>query len=692
MQQEEIMARIRVKLADGREGTIEENEYDNTMTLLEEPKPQEKSILEGNLAGKNLVSGDGLLTNILNAVVRPVTSTGQNILGSIFEMGRQPKLQNDISNVEKNTQKQQELIKLIQNEKDPERRKALVEESRNLSFSGENLRGNLSTGENPFLNKDKLERASTNPLDYILDQGKNSIALASLGINPMGATLKQTLGRGALIGASQSLPEARSTEDVLRGGVVGGATAGILSKILGLGKTAQGTNKAIQETILKPKVPTSATMAGTEQKLVGQAEELSQKYGVDLMSGSAKSRITKVNDIYNKIQSSINDYVSKSTTKLAEKDLTTRLKTSVSEEGVNFVPDDPVYSKILDREMKLILKNSDKGNYTLSALDKTKNQLADRAGNAFRKVKGELDSPLTPQEAVRYDLWKSIDNIMQETDPLIKQLRLEQSTLHSLAPGLEKSAGANASLSPLGIPTGVDLNAPIQSAKSATGKVIGKTGTVLDTVLNPLDNQVGRQTLIRGAVETGAEGEQPEIPITETSITKPQAKEGQSNLDLAKQAILIAMLQDAASGGKNITELTAISNAIKELSGGDMDATTRKRQTAINNAEGIYNQVERLALQAPDGLVGWSTALAGQLPGVEGGSSEDLKRVTEGFAKAIAGAFAGEVGVATDRDVARWLGLMPKPGDTKAERIRALQRLKEQIEINKSQFGIGGNQ
>lgn len=126
----------------------------------------------------------------------------------------------------------------------------------------------------------------------------------------------------------------------------------------------------------------------------------------------------------------------------------------------------------------------------------------------------------------------------------------------------------------------------------------------------------------------------------------------------------------------------------KRLTTGGTDANTKKRINAIRGAEIIYKQMEDLALNAPTGVWGKIRAETGTLPGVEGGSAEDLKRQTEGFAKAIASAFAGEVGVATDRDVERWLGLMPKVGDTMAERKRALARLKTQIDANKKAYGI----
>ena len=52
------------------------------------PKPDNRSVLQGNLQSQNLVSGQGLLSNILNAIAKPAVKTGQTIGGGTFEIGR----------------------------------------------------------------------------------------------------------------------------------------------------------------------------------------------------------------------------------------------------------------------------------------------------------------------------------------------------------------------------------------------------------------------------------------------------------------------------------------------------------------------------------------------------------------------------------------------------------------------------
>jgi len=142
------------------------------------------------------------------------------------------------------------------------------------------------------------------------------------------------------------------------------------------------------------------------------------------------------------------------------------------------------------------------------------------------------------------------------------------------------------------------------------------------------------------------------------------------------------MLQDLQNtGGENMKALQMMQEQLIPAEAEmKIDASGQKRLRALDQAESTYNLVKQLALEAPAGVAGVLKAGIGKIPGVEGGSAEDLQRITDGLAKSIAGAMANEVGMATDRDIERWKGLMPKVGDTLDERKRALARLKQAID------------
>lgn len=113
-----------------------------------------------------------------------------------------------------------------------------------------------------------------------------------------------------------------------------------------------------------------------------------------------------------------------------------------------------------------------------------------------------------------------------------------------------------------------------------------------------------------------------------------------------------------------------------------------KRKLILNQAAPVLKRVIGSAMAAPPGKTGWFKSQIGKLPGVAGGEAEYLRRDVEGFARLIASAFASEVGVATDKDVKRWMSIMPQPGDTHEERVRQSQKLIDQITSESESLGV----
>lgn len=114
----------------------------------------------------------------------------------------------------------------------------------------------------------------------------------------------------------------------------------------------------------------------------------------------------------------------------------------------------------------------------------------------------------------------------------------------------------------------------------------------------------------------------------------------------------------------------------------------QKRNLILNQAAPVLQRIIGSAMEAPTGWKGVLKAWTGKIPGVSGGEAEYLQRDTQAFARLIASAFASEVGVATNQDVARWMKMMPNVGDTKEERVRMSEKLLEQIESETKALGI----
>lgn len=230
----------------------------------------------------------------------------------------------------------------------------------------------------------------------------------------------------------------------------------------------------------------------------------------------------------------------------------------------------------------------------------------------------------------------------------------------------------------------------IGSNNGLVDSIIKESGGVTTEPSSQEKQEVKNEVVRIRNKQTGEIKEVLRTDLGQYGLGQDQNKEGA--IPNEKDLLLAMVIDLQTTGGKNIPELKTIFEAYQEVFDKDKDkeptAADRKRINAINTAEGIFGQVEELALTAPEGIEGFVKGNIGSIPGVDAGSAEDLTRVTKGYAKAIASAFAGEVGVATDSDIERWLGLMPKPGDTLNERKRALERLKSQIDLNKKQFGL----
>lgn len=147
-----------------------------------------------------------------------------------------------------------------------------------------------------------------------------------------------------------------------------------------------------------------------------------------------------------------------------------------------------------------------------------------------------------------------------------------------------------------------------------------------------------------------------------------------------------ALLDLLTTGGKNVSKISAVSALAPKQP--ESSAADKKRMNILNQAAPVLGRIISTSLSAPAGAEGAFKAKIGKIPGVTGGEAEYLARDVEGFARLIASAFASEVGVATDKDVARWKAIMPQPGDTMAERVRQSKQLVDQITSESQSLGM----
>jgi hypothetical protein len=537
--------------------------------------------------------------------------------------------------------------------------------------------------KNPFLNTTEVQSATQSAIPQAI---KNLLGITSR-VMPT-KTIAAGAGSGILDALSQ---DNASVGSVATSGLIGGGTVGILNRLLGtggskpitqtIGGKAENLGNKIRSGVLNPQVPVSPTAPAKETALSKLQEQLGLK-------GRAQAQRVQVNQIYNKLSEDIGGVLDKTNKFIAKPNLLERVKNIVSEDGQYYLPGDTTYDNLLTRQLTRLNKVTKDPAAALKSIYEHKLKVGDDLKNAFRKIGGELNTPLDLNERVGLDVWNALDRIITETEPAVKELSSQQSQLYSLAPGLTKKAKEAYRLPVVGvrIPT-----APVQSIEDFAGRGLISGGRAMQQGAESLsnitdDSGILRRLGVQGALGTTQGSEAPARPETtdmnSLSTLTPSTGQTGDNQDALKLALSLGL----ARGDITSSDITAFQTL--GLLPEKQDTNTRKRKVVLQQAAPVLKRVVESAVKAPTGAGGTILSNLGRIPGVEGGEAEFLRRDTEGFARLIAAAFASEVGVATDQDVTRWKALMPQPGDTKAERKRQSEKLIQQIRSESRLLGV----
>lgn len=589
---------------------------------------------------------------------------------------------------------------------------------------------------NPFLSREEIQKNYSNPKDIITNVTKKTASAGSYftpvgkGVGVVGKAVqgaKAGAQAGALTGFGQG--ESKDIEgmaiDAATGGIKGAAVGGAIGAAGGVAGKIKGGGDAARRGVVKPKVQASPFMA-EEEKTIAKTLE---KYG---MKGSPEAQKQQMPIVFKSISANIKKKLASSKAEI-KSDAVESVVDEALNENINYDPTIPSMQGARDKYIAQIMKGAkEKG---LVGVFETKQNLGTQLSRAFDKT--EKGMPLTEKEEVAMTVWKALDNIISTAEPGVKEMTVAQSHLFKAAPGILSQSNKATSFPIVGsIPGGTVVN----RGKLATQDAIGRGMQAVGGIPEAIPPGVSDAAIKGGAILANGENPIPEqaptempidptsgLPTTETAPTPDATGGGEpvftsadgqwktmadgksysmddqwlwdeasedwienpdAGVDFTNEDQVIALMaQDLeATGGKNIPEIKSMYEiANVEKKAGKLSATQQKRVGAINQAEGIYNMVEQLALDAPTGFEGFFKAQAGKAPGVEGGSAQDLDRTTLALAKGLAGALANEVGVATDKDIDRWMGLMPKVTDTMDERKRVLERLREAMVLAREQ-------
>lgn len=355
----------------------------------------------------------------------------------------------------------------------------------------------------------------------------------------------------------------------------------------------------------------------------------------------------------------------------------------------------PVKEELL-RTFSQLKGLSKQGKLTPEAIHKFKNSLD--VDSAFRKVSGELSSPLTAKETVDMALWREADNWITKLAPEAKELTKRQSNLYGLSQGLTRMTRT-----PGDPKTVVDFatriaGPSVRRAQAATARGLMSVGGA----------QAGAQGLVPGAVRPLAKGMavrgignqviNPSAPVEpETQgFADPMAgglqggemplqeglAGGMEDMQQAPQSpySLEAAIADIQRDPKNANDYMKFYEFVnQEAEGVKLTAQEKKAQQQASTALQGLNQLKSLYGGAGGGT-GRVEGIVRNLTGKGGANSKAnaFNQIRNSLTTTLARAF-GETGVLTDQDREVYLQALPRLEDNPEEAAIKLQYLEEML-------------
>ncbi|HEC65918.1 MAG TPA: hypothetical protein ENI23_11545 [bacterium] len=572
---------------------------------------------------------------------------------------------------------------------------------------------------NPFLGQQGLQELQQAPVKQSL---KNLAGISSFFVP--GGVGKNILTKAILPGAvSASLFETgqrgATPTSVAKSAGIGGVTGGALNLLgKGFGKIKGffgGAKTAIQDKSLNAVIGASAS----------QADDFISRRGVTTadalrnLVGKSGRGATSLDDLVGSVAQRGRGGIIDDVITAAESQIDDALR--LRGEGVILSGDD-IIARLTQRRAQLAstLGNESKVAQLddLIQLARTKYAQGTNPRQALATVRAANSAwgkaqTLTGKEAVAKQVGIEEADVLREA---LKNMFPDiADALDTQADGLALQGLLNRSRGK-GVSGKINLGAlDITRPGSAIDKVVGQPGaaTRLGGIAGapptgpagvPLPTQPGRlQQLLGGAGTTaranlpaigaGQTFGQPETPRVSQLLQTggapapaptPGAIPGLERLsEVLTPEILAAAVLSGDISSADVTTLQSL--GIVEKPKG---AIERRKDTELQSAAGQVINVVSSALKAPSGVIGSFRATTGRLPGVSGGEAERLRRDTRGLAKSLANIFAAGEARVTDEDIERWLELMPKPGDTRSERIERSQNMVNAFVDNANVRGI----
>lgn len=494
--------------------------------------------------------------------------------------------------------------------------------------------------------------------------GLGTLGGSALGAGA-GALLKQGIKKQPF-----NLGEAGSEAALTYGlGAAGGLVGKGVQKLLPMLKGGAGdVAEALGKGVVKPKVNPMDIFGSAKQ---GELVEALPAMGI---KGSSPRQYSLLSDMAEFLTGQKSELLKGSTVKMAGDAVKEQLRQSVrNTTGIDVTSG--AYKKVFDTLTRKL--TGEVSEQTLQDVEKAVGALASKTFEANYTPVERLD--------IARGIYDAIDNIVIDQNPALKAIKGNISLLKRAAPGLSKGAK---NLSAFGV--------PIPGSGVAGEEIASLLGSGMEKVAN-LPSGASLPAL--GRMAGAGYGASLGIPRTPSDTMVPSGpttgdvlggeapgETGSQNMDALRQIFLLSMLTNPkqASTLKTIYDFGFPEK--KET------AAQQKSTTQFNRGDAIANQIEnefnkvggtgRIA-----GLVQKGTSAVGYNPQATAYEALRLASIAP-----LARIISSEVGVLTDRDIARSEQLLPKLTDTREEATLKLKLLRAAIaEGRKAGKGMTGN-
>lgn len=415
----------------------------------------------------------------------------------------------------------------------------------------------------------------------------------------------------------------------------------------------------------------------TKPTTLFKADELIKEARRTGLKGSPAQMQRQLEVAYGRFNTQVADELSKATKTVPYKKLYSRATREIADSLPLRIDGVPIRSE-LTRSLRQLNKLSDGRNLSATAVNTFKNGLD--VDSAFRKLSGELASPMTAKETVDMALWRHADDWLRELAPGAKELTQRQSKLYGLAQGLGRMTRT-----PGDPKSVVDLAArvagpTVRKAQNAFGRGLLATGGAEGAVQGLAPSFT--RPVLKGAAARGVGNQMfnPSAPmeevVDEASIQEPGFDATQVDTGFAPQQqpqqptyTLQQALQDAhellggrATAPQYLSYAKALMDSQPET-GGTLDAVAKRQVANVESAGRIVEQLKGLYDQAggAQGFGGYLTKITSKTPlnSAQKSFSDQRGAYISRIVRAL-----GEVGTLNEGDIQRAIALIPDYTDT----------------------------